>query len=207
MKEKILLPLALVTVFLGVLALSRLPGMLPENFSAAYAVAFCAGLYLRGRLGWWLPLGMLLGTDVLLNLFYYHRPLLDGYMALKTLAFVGIVALGRLFKPGMAWWKLIGGGLLGALLFYLVSNTASWLYDPGYPKTLAGWWQALTTGLPSYPPTWTFFRNTLLSGGLFTSLFVGSMKLNTASESKAEQEAPERDDEGEEAEAPTGAHA
>jgi len=31
---------------------------------------------------------------------------------------------------------------------------------------------SLTTGLPGLPPTWEFFRNTLLSGGLFTALFV-----------------------------------
>jgi hypothetical protein len=199
-KGKNLLPWLL----LGVFALSRLPGMLPENFSAAYALAFCGGLYLSRRLAWTVPLGVLLGTDLLLNLLYYHHPVLDGYMALKTLAFVGIVALGRLFKPGMAWWKLLGGGLLGALLFYLATNFASWLYDPGYPKTLAGLWQALTTGLPGYPPTWTFFRNTMMSGGLFTALFVGSMKLNEAPESNEE---PEASAEEEEAEAPDRAKA
>ena len=47
--------------------------------------------------------------------------------------------------------------------------------------------QALTTGLPGYPPTWMFFKNTLLSGGLFTGLFCGAMKL---SESAQEKEAP-----------------
>ena len=33
-----------------------------------------------------------------------------------------------------------------------------------------------------------FFRNTLLSGGLFTGLFVGAMKLNEAAESAKEKE-------------------
>lgn len=46
MKTKLFLPL----VFLGVFALSRLPGCLPNNFSAAYALMFCAGVYFRGRL-------------------------------------------------------------------------------------------------------------------------------------------------------------
>jgi hypothetical protein len=202
-KGKILLPLALMVVF----ALSRIPGMLPENFSAAYALAFCGGLYFGGRMGWWLPLGVLLGTDILLNLFYYHQPVLDGYMLLKTLVFVAIIGLGRLFKPRMAAWKLLGGGLMGAVLFYLVTNTAAWMHDPGYPKTLAGLWQALTTGLPGYPPTWSFFRNTLMSGGLFTAVFVGSMKLNEAAESQAEQETPEQEDEADDLETPESAKA
>jgi hypothetical protein len=189
-KRSFILPLALMLVF----ALSRIPGMLPQNFSAAYAIAFCGGLYFARSMAWWLPLGTLLATDILLNVFYYHQPVFSGYMLVKTLAFVGIIALGRLFKPGMSWLKLTGGGLLGAILFYLITNTASWINDPGYAKTLAGWIQALTTGLPGYPPTWQFFRSTLLSGGLFTALFVGSMKLTAESpqEKEAGARAPEK---------------
>ncbi len=194
-KRSFILPLALMLVF----ALSRIPGVLPQNFSAAYALAFCGGLYFSRHMAWWLPLGTLLATDILLNVFYYHQPVFSGYMLVKTLAFVGIIALGRLFKPGMSWLKLTCGGLLGAILFYLITNTASWISDPGYAKTLAGWIQALTTGLPGYPPTWTFFRSTLLSGGLFTALFVGAMKLTA--ESPQDKEAGARSEEQPEAEA------
>src|SRR5579862_8548680 len=67
MKGKMILPLATMLVF----ALSRIPGMLPQNFSAAYALAFCAGVYFSGRLAWWLPLITLLLTDIGLNC-YYH---------------------------------------------------------------------------------------------------------------------------------------
>lgn len=190
MREKVnkLLPFALVLIF----ALSRWPGVLPQNFSAAYALAFCGGLYFSRAMAWWLPLGTLLATDVLLNVYYYHVAPFNGYMAMTLVGFAGIVALGRWFRPRMNFLKLLGGGLLGALVFYLVSNTASWFYDPGYAKTLAGWMQALTTGLPGYPPTWEFFRNTLLSGGLFTGLFVGAMKLTA--ESPQEKEAGHRED-------------
>jgi len=191
--RKLFLPLALMLVF----ALSRIPGMMPQNFSAAYALAFCGGLYFSGAMAWWLPMGTLLGTDILLNAFYYHEPVLSGYMLVKTLAFVAIVGLGRLFSPRAAWWKLLGGGLLGAIIFYLVTNTASWIYNPGYPKTLAGWFQALTRGLPEYPPTWTFFRNTLMSGGLFTGLFVGAMKAGEPAEEQHEASEAEPEEEGE----------
>lgn len=85
------------------------------------------------------------------------------------------------------------GGLLGAVVFYFVTNTAAWLQNPEYPKTLAGWFQALTTGIPGLPPTWAFFRNTLLSGGLFSGLFVGAMKLSEGAESAREKEAPTAD--------------
>ena len=121
MNRKLVLPLALMLAF----ALSRIPGMLPENFSAAYAIAFCGGVYFSGSMAWWLPLGTLLVTDILLNVFYYHEPVLSGYMLVKTIGFVLIVALGRLFSPRASWLKLLGGGLLGAILFYLITNTAS----------------------------------------------------------------------------------
>jgi hypothetical protein len=191
-------------LFMLVAALSRWPGLFPPNFSAFYALAFCAGAFFPRQIKWWLPMGTLLITDIILNAFYYHEPLLNTYMLVKTVSFIGIVALGCLFSAQMSWLRLLGGGLLGAILFYLVTNTASWLHNPEYAKTLAGWLQALTAGTPNYPPTWTFFRNTLLSGGLFTGLFAGAMKLTAAAESAKEKEPEERPAEEPEGESAPG---
>lgn len=170
-----------------------------ENFSAAYAIAFCAGVYFPKNLRWVLPLGTLLVLDVALNIYYSRNSegtfhIISFYTAAKLAAFAGIIWLGTRFKPGNSWFKLLGGGLLGALLFYLLTNTASWLFDPGYPKTLPGLIQALTTGLPGFPPTWLFLKNTLLGGGLFTGLFAGAMKLSEAAE-EAEEPAEESGEE------------
>jgi hypothetical protein len=188
--------------FMLLAAFSRWPGLFPPNFSAFYALAFCAGAFFPGKMKWWLPLGTMVVTDILLNLFYYHQTLFSAYMLVKVLSFAGLVALGCLFSARMSWLKLLCGGLLGAVLFYLVTNTASWLYNPEYAKTLAGWIQALSNGLPGYPPTWTFFRNTLMSGGLFTGLFAGAMKLTEAAEpaeAKEPQEEPAEEPEGDQA--------
>src|SRR5882672_5846226 len=67
-KSNVWLPVLLMIAF----AATRWPGLLPLNFSAAYALVFCAGVYLPRRLAWWLPLMTMLGTDLLLNL-HYHR--------------------------------------------------------------------------------------------------------------------------------------
>lgn len=186
------LPVALMVVF----ALSRWPGLLPENFSAAYALAFCAGVYFTGAMAWWLPLAALLVSDLALN-FYYVAKGFDAfqpYQLVNYAAFAAIIGLGRWFKPNASWLKLLGGGLGGALLFYLVTNTAAWLFNPfgnpEYTKDLAGWIIALTKGTAGYPQTWEFFRNTLLSGGLFTGLFVGAMKLTAPAEETEPEEAP-----------------
>ena len=178
-----------------VFALTRWPGLLPVNFSAAYALAFCAVVYFPKRLAWPLPLATLLATDMLMNVLYYHVAPVSAYMLANYAAYAAIIALGQRFSARAAWLKLLGGSLLGAVLFYLVTNTAAWLQNPEYTKTLAGWIQALTTGIPGYPPTWLFFWKTLLSGGLFTGLFAGAMKLSEKMEAQeadtAEEEAGE----------------
>jgi hypothetical protein len=188
-------------VFLALFALSRWPGLLPPNFSAATALAFCAGVYFRGAAAWWLPLGTMLATDVALNVFYYHVVPLGTYLLLNYAIYAGLIGLGKWFGRRAAFLKLLLGGLLGAVIFYLVTNTLSWLQDAAYAKTIAGWIQALTTGrLDVRPTTWEMFRNTLGSGGLFTALFAGSAKLTESTESPADKKAGARDDEEPEAE-------
>ena len=75
-------------------------------------------------------------------------------------------------------------------------------HNPEYTRNLAGWLIALTKGTAGYPPTWEFFRSTLMSGGLFTGLFAGAMKLRAALEEPAKAELePEEAEEPQEAEA------
>lgn len=212
-KWKAILPFALMLVF----ALSRIPGMLPQNFSAAYALAFCGGVFFTGAMAWWLPLATLLVTDLALNIYYWQLgwDVWSGstmrYQLFNYLAYGVLIFLGRRFKPGASFTSLLGGGILGALLFYLITNTASWLFNPfnnpEYTKTLLGWITALTKGTGGWPQTWEFFRNTLLSGGLFTALFVGAMKLTAPAESPAEKEAGRREEEAEKESEPEEAKA
>ncbi len=208
MKGRFLWPAALMLVF----ALSRIPGMLPQNFSAAYALFFCAGVFFAGRMAWWLPFGTLLLTDIGLDLYYYYylgwhvfELSVLKYQLFNYISYAVILWLGRRFKPNASFFGLLGGGILGALLFYLITNTASWLFNPfgnpEYTRSFLGWLTALTKGTAGWPQTWEFFRNTLLSGGLFTGLFVGALKLTEAAESQREkepEEEPAEDPEGEE---------
>ena len=175
---------------MGIFAVTRWPGLMPPNFSAAYALVFCAGIYFPRKLLWWLPLSTLLLTDLLMNHFYYHTAFVSGYMLVNYLAFAALIWLGTKFSAQDSFVKLLSGGLLGAILFYFVTNTAAWLQNPEYAKNFPGWIQALTVGTAGWPETWKFFRNTLLSGGLFTGLFVGIMKLTLAAE-PSEREEPE----------------
>ena len=187
---------------------------MPWNFSVAYAFAFCSGVFFKGKTGWWLPLVTIFATDMGLNFYYQYKLHVQDVWSAANLAnlffnyvaYAVLILLGRSFKPQTSLPNLIGGGILGAILFYFITNTASWLNNPAYAKTLAGWVQALTTGVPDiHPTTWEFFRNTLWSGGLFTALFVGAMKLSA--ESPAEKKAGVRDGEKESEEKPEEAGA
>jgi hypothetical protein len=193
-KRNKLLPVLFVVVF----AVSRIPGLMPANFSVAYAFAFCAGVYFRGATAWWLPLGTMLATDIALNVLYYHIAPFGFYLLLNYAIFAVLIGLGKWFGQRAPFFKLLLGGLLGAVIFYLVTNTLAWLQDPAYAKTIAGWIQALTTGrLDVHPTTWQMFRNTLLSGGLFTALFAGAAKLTAPAESPADKNAGAREPENE----------
>ena len=62
-----------------------------------------------------------------------------------------------------------------------------------------GWLAALITGTKGFPPTWEFFRNTLLSGGLFTGLSAATAMFSARLESAREKEAANAQAEPEEA--------
>jgi uncharacterized protein DUF6580 len=144
-----------------------------SNFAPLAALALCSAAYLPSRLKFSLPLGSLLVSDLILNSLY-GASLLDAHIACRYLALV-IVGLGGLMLQRRHSLKAMLPASIGAsVIFYVITNAFSWLSDPGYTKTAAGLWQALTIGLPQYAatPAWMFFRNSLLSDLLFTFIFV-----------------------------------
>jgi hypothetical protein len=179
-------------------ALTRIPGVMPTNFSAAYALMFCAGVFFPVNLRWKVPFGVMVLTDLALNAWYQFGKGYDVftgsgllYLGGNYVGYALLLWLGRRFKPTSHFLGLLGGGVVGALLFYFITNTFSWLlnpfHNPEYTRDIAGWIVALTKGTSGYPQTWEFFRNTLLSGGIFTGLFAGAWKATVPSESPREK--------------------
>ncbi len=149
------------------------PAWLP-NFSPMAALCLCGAAFLPRRLALVLPFAALFGTDIILNS-HYGVPLFTVEIAGKTIAFAGVVAIGWMLRKNARTAVILPAVLGSSFLFYLTTNTASWLYEPAYAKTATGWLQALTTGLPGYPQTWTFYRNTLVSDMLFAVLFLSCL--------------------------------
>jgi len=151
------------------------------NFAPLAAIALCAAAYFPPKYKFTVPIIALLISDVVLNL-HYGFSLLSPFVISHYIGFAIVGCLGLLLSARASWKTLLPASLGASLVFYVITNSVSWIYDPGYAKNTAGWVQALTTGLPAYSatPTWMFFRNSLVSDLLFTGLFVLCMNLGRA---------------------------
>ena len=167
--------LVLFGAFFRVFRLELLPGL--PNFAPLMALAFCGALFLPGALAFVVPFGALLLSDLLLNLHYGVSLLSSG--ELVRYACYGIaVACGLAARRTHASpLPVLGLVTANSLLFYLVTNTAAWIGNTSYPQTFAGLLQSLTVGLPGFPPTWTFFRNSLASDLVFAAVFLAALHL------------------------------
>src|SRR5262245_36165934 len=104
----------LAVVLMVVFAATRWPDLLPANFSAAYALVFCAGVFLPRRLAWWLPLGTIAVTDLALNVYYHFSLHIDAFRAtqfVNYIVYAAILWLGTRFNPRSSFLKLLSGGI------------------------------------------------------------------------------------------------
>ncbi|MDQ6861547.1 MAG: hypothetical protein M3032_10400 [Verrucomicrobiota bacterium] len=165
----------------GLFASSDSIGLL--NFAPLAAIALCAAAYFPMKFKFAVPMIALLISDVVLNM-HYGFSLVSPFVISHYIGFAVIGCLGLLLSGRASWKTLLPGSIASSFIFYVITNSVSWIYDPGYAKNFAGFVQALTTGLPAYSatPTWLFFRNSLASDLLFTGLFVLCMHFGRSRE-------------------------
>jgi hypothetical protein len=161
------------------------------NFSPLAAILLCGAAYLPRRTALLLGAGPVVLADLLLDA-HYHAPLIDTGMLSRYFSFVLILLLGFCIKKQRDHKVLLlfASALAGSFLFYLITNTGAWMATVDYPKTFAGWWQALTIGLPAFPSTLFFFRNTVFSDLFFTLLFVLAQTIFNPSRTRITEAAP-----------------
>jgi hypothetical protein len=162
----------------GLFAPSNAIGWL--NFAPLAAIALCAAAYFPAKYKFSVPMIALLLSDVVLNI-HYGFSFLSPFVLSHYIGFALVGCLGLLLQKRASWKTLLPGSIVASLIFYGITNSVSWLYDPGYAKNFAGWVQALTVGLPAYgaTPTWMFFRNSLVSDLFFTAIFVLLMRVQS----------------------------
>ena len=145
------------------------------NFSPMAALILCGAACLPRRMAIIVPFASLLATDFILNA-HYGWPLINAELVAKTIAFAAVAAFGWQFRAQPRAKVIIPAVLGASIFFYLVTNSVSWLTDPGYTKSIGGWAQALTFGLPNYQPTWMFYRNQFVSDLVFSVLFLAFIR-------------------------------
>jgi hypothetical protein len=175
-------------LFFLVVAYRIAPGFLPAgaldallNFSPISAIALCGAVYFRGHSRWALPLASLLVSDTILNLFVHNAPLfgvemLMRYFAIGAASLLGMFVCNHCAMP-LRNPALILSSLASSFIFYITTNAASWVTNPQYPAGVDGLIQALTTGIPGYPSTLWFYRQTILGDLAFTALVAASVSI------------------------------
>lgn len=174
MQRPWLTALFLLALLVGFRALGAAFSHQLPNFQPLPALFLCSIVFLRGTKAWALPVVAWLVSNPLASILQGYNPFESGggvIVAFLALLLTGAMALPFRKSPSTA--LLLGGGLVAALVFHLVTNTAVWLAEPLYAKSAGGLWQALWSGRPTDPmPSWVFLRNLAGANLLFTALFL-----------------------------------
>ena len=89
-----------------------------------------------------------------------------GWMTVYA-CFLLTVALGFMLAEKRGPWRIAGAALTGSVIFFLVTNFASWLAVAlPYPRSLAGIAECYVAALP-------FFRNSLIGDAVYTTALFG----------------------------------
>jgi hypothetical protein len=141
------------------------------NFTPVGAVALFAGCYLKDRkLALLVPFTALLLTDCVIGL---HSLLPVVYACFGFTVWLGMrlaSAPEGSVEKHVQPKRVLGGALLSALCFFVVTNFAVWASTSMYAHTGAGLVQCFTMALP-------FFRNDLAGTLVYSALLFGGYAL------------------------------
>ena len=134
------------------------------NFAPVAAALLFFGSRMPRRQAW-VPVAVLIASDVVLTTRVYGYPLRPDQIVIWAW-YLAIVLLGSLLAGRAKMWRIAGASLAASISFFLLSNFAVWAAWEMYPRTFQGLLACYTAALP-------FFRNTAASDMLFTAAFFG----------------------------------
>jgi hypothetical protein len=137
------------------------------NIAPLAAMALLGGMYFGRRYALWVPLTVLLLTDLVLNR-QMGYPLIYWPRAFDYGAFLLVGLLGLWLRERKLGTK-IAAAMATPFLFFFISNFAVWLFglnlaNAHYPKTFAGLLGCYTAALP-------FLRGTVIGDWSFMAVF------------------------------------
>jgi len=148
-----------VGIFLALSASRFIPH--PPNFTSLLALAFYVPVFFGIR---FLPV---------LILCFAITDLFIGMHSLSIFTWGSLIVIGMLtkyFYSGI--FSRILGSLLGAMIFFIITNYGVWTTSGMYNHTLEGLLLCYTLAIP-------FFAYSLISTFIFSSIFEGSNKLSS----------------------------
>jgi hypothetical protein len=167
-------------LLVGMILLAALSRLLPHppNFSPIEAIALFGGAYFAHRV--WavaVPLLAMLASDIALGLtmggeyWSYVATSLSFWSVYACIALSCVLGFG--LRGRVNGVRVLGYGLAGSVLFFLVTNFAVWM-----TATPISGHNACATGLgPCYVAAIPFFKNTLLGTLAYSALLFGGFEL------------------------------
>ena len=149
---------AFILIILGIAA-RFLPH--PANFAPIGAIAIFSGIYLPKRWALILPLAAMFFSDLFIG-FYSLPIMLSVYVSFATMGLIGLAV-----RKHKKLSTILGGTILGSVIFYLITNGAVWAFGGLYPQTTAGLLQSYYMAIP-------FFRNSLFGDLFYTGVLAGA---------------------------------
>jgi hypothetical protein len=136
------------------------------NFIPIAAIALFGGTFVKRKdLAFLIPVAAMLLSDLVVG---FHSTILPVY-----LSFIAIVALGLVLQRRLTFVNTLSASLAASVLFYLVTNFASWTSGlMPYPVNASGLMQSYIAGLP-------FLFNGVLGDLFYTSVLFGAAYLVT----------------------------
>jgi hypothetical protein len=127
----------------------------------------------RKYIAFLIPLATMFLTDLLLGL---HASMIAVYVGFSITVLIGFVLRSRISSG-----SVILASLSSSVIFFIITNFASWLTSPFYDQTFAGLMQCFTAGLMffnngSYGIS--FFLNEVLGTLFFNAVFFGAFYLS-----------------------------
>lgn len=163
-----------IVALIVIAALTRIFSMNMPNFTPMLAIGLIGGLFLPGYRKYLIPIGAWLLSDLMIEALY--RLGLWAYGGLHQgmwfiyLTFALIILLSEKAVKKASWTRIVSGSVGASVVFFILTNFYVWLVSGMYPHTPQGLVLAYEAALP-------FFKNTLLSTILYSSIMYGIILL------------------------------
>ncbi len=135
----------------------------PANFTAIGAIALFGGIYLPKKWAIILPLIAMFVSDIFIG-FYSWQIMLSVYAGFALMGLIGL-----LVRNNKKFSTVLGGTILGSILFFLITNAAVWQFGTMYTPNFSGLMQSYFMALP-------FFKNSLLGDLFYVGVMVGGLE-------------------------------